>query len=256
MKIFRKLRRAFIEQQKLTKYLTYALGEIILVVIGILIALQINNLNEAQKSEEAEARLIEDLRLEFQENLKELDKDILRLEKSTAATKQILGLVGHKNPSIGAQELDSLLMIQLTSPTWNPSVIVLEELKNSGGYGHIQNPKLKIALLQWERYYSNILEMENAFRRSFEDEIDFLKKHGSLRSIDAVNKDFNVSPSLLPNRNLELLQNYEFENCMDDVYVSSSDQLHNYIEAREIIVRIIEESGGGSRIIRSRLGQD
>lgn len=46
---FRKLRKQLAEENKRSKYLRYALGEIILVVIGILIALQINNWNEHQK---------------------------------------------------------------------------------------------------------------------------------------------------------------------------------------------------------------
>ena len=49
MKIFRKARLDFLGQGKTGKYLKYALGEILLVVIGILIALQINNMNEDAK---------------------------------------------------------------------------------------------------------------------------------------------------------------------------------------------------------------
>ena len=45
----RKMRRNLLSQNKLGKYLLYAIGEVILVVIGILIAVQINNLNEDKK---------------------------------------------------------------------------------------------------------------------------------------------------------------------------------------------------------------
>ena len=50
IKFFRKIRYNLMEQNKTGKYLKYAIGEIILVVIGILIALQINNWNENRKS--------------------------------------------------------------------------------------------------------------------------------------------------------------------------------------------------------------
>ena len=49
LKFFRKIRYNYMEQNKTGKYFKYAIGEIALVVIGILIALQINNWNEARK---------------------------------------------------------------------------------------------------------------------------------------------------------------------------------------------------------------
>ena len=51
IKFFRKIRQNLLSENKFSKYLIYAIGEIILVVIGILIALQINNLNESQKNQ-------------------------------------------------------------------------------------------------------------------------------------------------------------------------------------------------------------
>jgi len=49
IKFFRKIRQRLLSENKFNKYLVYAIGEIILVVIGILIALQINNANENAK---------------------------------------------------------------------------------------------------------------------------------------------------------------------------------------------------------------
>jgi len=49
IKFFRRIRQKLITEGSLSKYLIYAIGEILLVVIGILIALQINNWNEKQK---------------------------------------------------------------------------------------------------------------------------------------------------------------------------------------------------------------
>ena len=51
IKFFRKIRQKLLSENKFSKYLIYALGEIVLVVIGILIALQINNWNEAKKNQ-------------------------------------------------------------------------------------------------------------------------------------------------------------------------------------------------------------
>ena len=58
MKIFRRIRQKLLIDYKLGRYLLYALGEIILVVIGILIALQINNRNQEAGGERGTARHI------------------------------------------------------------------------------------------------------------------------------------------------------------------------------------------------------
>lgn len=49
LKIFRNIRRKYLAEGKSASYLKYAIGEIFLVVVGILIALQINNWNEIRK---------------------------------------------------------------------------------------------------------------------------------------------------------------------------------------------------------------
>jgi hypothetical protein len=61
IKFFRKIRQNLLMENKTGKYLKYAIGEIILVVIGILIALQINNWNEGRKNNEKEATLIKNI---------------------------------------------------------------------------------------------------------------------------------------------------------------------------------------------------
>lgn len=69
VKVFRKIRQNLIEQRKFSRYLLYALGEIILVVAGILIALQINNLNEANKNREYEEKMLSEIRTALQKDM-------------------------------------------------------------------------------------------------------------------------------------------------------------------------------------------
>jgi hypothetical protein len=65
--LFRKIRQKLLQENKVTRYLAYALGEILLVVIGILIALQINNWNEIQQLEREELQLLEEMAVELEE---------------------------------------------------------------------------------------------------------------------------------------------------------------------------------------------
>ncbi|MDX1592301.1 MAG: DUF6090 family protein [Balneolaceae bacterium] len=67
MKFFRHLRKAFMEENKIRKYTLYAIGEILLVVIGILIALQVNNWNEERKAHQISDKTLMSLETELQE---------------------------------------------------------------------------------------------------------------------------------------------------------------------------------------------
>jgi hypothetical protein len=71
IKFFRRIRQNLLIEGKTTSYLKYAIGEIVLVVIGILIALQINNWNEQQKNNKLEkeyyCRLLEDAQQDLEQ---------------------------------------------------------------------------------------------------------------------------------------------------------------------------------------------
>ena len=72
IKFFRKIRQNLLMENKTSKYFKYAIGEIVLVVIGILIALQINNWNENRKSKQA-------VRVALSSLISDLKKDTLQL---------------------------------------------------------------------------------------------------------------------------------------------------------------------------------
>ena len=101
IKFFRKIRQRFISEGKLSKYLIYAIGEIVLVVIGILIALQINNWNESRKQDNEVAGylelMVQELRedVEFYDLLKE--RGIRRIAKLSALTNGQFDVVDLKD---------------------------------------------------------------------------------------------------------------------------------------------------------------
>jgi hypothetical protein len=69
---FRKIRLGLIENKRIRTYLTYAVGEILLVVIGILIAISLNNMKEATDLKQDELKLYEDMATELREDLKDI----------------------------------------------------------------------------------------------------------------------------------------------------------------------------------------
>ena len=83
IKFFRKIRYDHMEKNKSTKYFKYAIGEIILVVIGILIALQINNWNEEKKSIQNGQEILSDIK----ENL---EYNTIRFQKDNKVTHEVI----------------------------------------------------------------------------------------------------------------------------------------------------------------------
>lgn len=69
IKFFRKIRQKLLQENRVSKYLLYAFGEIVLVVIGILIALQINNWNEENKNRIKEKEALEGIKTALKEDL-------------------------------------------------------------------------------------------------------------------------------------------------------------------------------------------
>ena len=85
-RFFRKLRENLLAKNRASQYMLYALGEIVLVVIGILIALQINTWNEERQNRQQEKGIVSTLKQEFHTNRLILNEVLIRLEKTCSMT--------------------------------------------------------------------------------------------------------------------------------------------------------------------------
>jgi len=85
------------ETGKTSKYLKYAIGEIILVVIGILIALQINNWNEFNKERENEKIILNEIRENLKFDLEDFESNIANLQNKIISAKTLLKIIDNKS---------------------------------------------------------------------------------------------------------------------------------------------------------------
>ncbi len=90
IKFFRKIRKKLLTENTFSKYLIYATGEIFLVVIGILIALQINNQNDLRKERQKELQYLENVRSDLVLNIAEMNSYIETRTDQIAAARRIL----------------------------------------------------------------------------------------------------------------------------------------------------------------------
>ena len=141
-KFFRHIRKKLIEKKNVRKYFLYAIGEILLVVIGILIALQLNNWNEQRKSIDYENTLLIEMR-------KSLNNDLFmiteyfepRVNKSKLGIDSLLYFVG-RNELPEQETLRNLLGDMLTDFDYRFDSGSYENLKSSG-LNIIQNDSLR-----------------------------------------------------------------------------------------------------------------
>lgn len=243
--LFRRIREKLIASGSVSKYLLYAFGEILLVVIGILIALQVNNWNEKRLVGEEVNAIVLNLNSEFSDNLELLNNDLLRIDSVLYGLEEILELTLEKNNSIGQQELNELLETTFTTPTWSPSSVVVEELKYSGGFSRLNDETLKRLLFDWERHYLNQQTTLEGYNTYAEKYIEYITLNGSVRTLDAISGTIpGLKPSNIAENNLRMLRDPLFENRIDNFFYLAFLLRDSYQESAVKLKAIIEHTGG------------
>ena len=148
IKFFRKIRQKLLSENKFSKYLIYAVGEIILVVIGILIALQVSNWNKKRIDSDSEKEALFDLKTEIQSNIKELEIIIAEHEKSLVAGEEIKSMIidTKKLNNISNDSLKTILIMMNYNYTYDPKLGILNSVINSGKINLIQNKEIRYML--------------------------------------------------------------------------------------------------------------
>ena len=158
IKFFRNIRKKLAAENKVTPYLRYAIGEIVLVVIGILIALSINNWNENRKNNSWEKKFLTDLKNELEKNKEQLQNiDFIQTKKGDDLIETIT-LVKNADP-LNKSKIDSLFaMTQVSNPTFFPTTGVYDSGLAAGKIENVKNDALKYAIMNlYNHYYKRLV---------------------------------------------------------------------------------------------------
>ena len=98
IKLFRGIRQRLLAKNRFSKYLLYAIGEIILVMIGILLALQVNNWNEQRKLVHKEIQVLTALKEDIKSNTDNLNKGISVTKQMKTNNLKVIGFFEQKTP--------------------------------------------------------------------------------------------------------------------------------------------------------------
>ena len=225
------------------KYMRYAIGEIVLVVIGILIALQINNWNEERKERKIENLILQDLKTEFKENLtdaKRVYDGNLQIFHAMEHIQKITSNQDYKNTQI-----DTLMYDVFDWFDYTPKPGASNNLINSGNLSIIKNRELRSLLTIWSGVVAELEDDEVlAVNYSHNHIIPFMALNYPIRNLEIfdVQESYykNSANENIPNENNiyisydaeELLNNPVFQN-----HISAKKMYarHNYIECMFVI---------------------
>ena len=145
---FRKIRQHLLSKNRFSKYLVYAIGEILLVMIGILLALQVNNWNQSRLDNKEESnylnRMSEDIKGDIQYLGVEIENAKLEIDS--------LGIFLNRMHENQKSHLEFIKLLNLAN--WNPRNIIIQdetfmEMTNSGKFDLIKSNELKSAILDY-----------------------------------------------------------------------------------------------------------
>ncbi len=234
IKFFRSIRQQLLSQNKVSKYLLYAIGEIILVVIGILIALQINNWNEERKNREKEKYYLNSIKTSIDLSQKELNRVIYDAQLISSCSDTLFMLISHnKHEQLNGVFLDSLLFISGDYSLISLNDGGIQEILNTGSLDLIQDERIRVHLASWDERMHEI--------RKFEGETEYLARSYNeylLQFLDY--KRFvldSLNDGIIPEKKQQLLTAPMLTN-----YLSSISAIHKNMYKRYILEKTVLDS--------------
>ena len=245
IKFFRQIRYDLMEQNKTGKYLKYAIGEIILVVIGILIAIQINNWNQQRIQNKEEQLALKNLKQDFEYNYKALDSSLNRTTINIEKQFLVLEYTGNKPKPNTELEFNGLLNALADSKEFFPRNGYLNDLFNSGKLGIIKNQVLRNKLSSWNAVFDNIKAMEREVQISINRVSIMVIKRGSWLNADVAGSSETVKNNIFPKSgfdidNRHLLGELEFENNTENTIFQNDKLTQRQKKGVQLIAEILE----------------
>ncbi len=241
IKFFRRIRKNLLSEGKTGKYFKYAIGEIFLVVIGILLALQINTWNQQRIEIKQEKEILSSLLDEFQYNFNELEESIAINEKVTQSCVKLTELIRKDSIDKVPEIVDQLLVNIGGFNSFDARIGISGEVVNSGKLNILKNGRIRAQLGNWLKILSDgeedILFRSDNYTMNL---MPFLMKrfplaNGELSKVLEFDKSnylvtYKEKSPFKPNLNKSDLM--EFEN-----QIWHHKHNHDYVVINELIIR-------------------
>jgi len=237
IKVFRHIRQRLLSEGKTGKYFKYAIGEIVLVVIGILIALSINNWNENRINSNKERTILANIHKEFIENKIQLERVVKGHRKEHRSSAKIISLfpITSKPDPIVLDSLSRYLWDSYEGYTFNPSQTSINSLSSTSSFDIISNVDLRNLLISWSDLVKDYQEDERYNKEFIMNLYEvYISKH--------FDWNFNFNDE---RNDFKALQSLEFEYLVQNKYDLVNWILYENFELKKVqetLDKIIELS--------------
>jgi hypothetical protein len=230
--LLRKIRHKLMQKNKITDYLLYAMGEIVLVVIGILIALSLNNWNEDRKTKKIEIRYLKEIRANLLFDLNDLDFNIQFNEERFRATKIVLNHLRNQLPYHDSLDvhLSNIALATLSRP--NSSAFQSVSTK---GIEIISNDSLRAKI-------SKLYTFEYGYLMDFERHDDHPHQFSVIwpEIIEALEID-SLTRAARPIDYKDLVSNIPFRNMLTSNLTIRGHMVGVYRRTKKMVTELIDE---------------
>jgi len=252
IKFFRKIRQNLLNEGKTTRYFKYAVGEIILVVVGILIALQINTWYEKQKLKAQEIILLQNFILELDDDLENLKGNQNIFDKVPISIDRIIKFIDEDLPYDDSLKFD----FGTTTQTWAPAINqnIFNSLSNKD-LNLVSNKNLKYEIVSYYAFVETdfnvviaryIAILGNASDKIFDSRFNALW-NGNYKKYKETNNPLDIEAEMVPN---------DFEQLKKDkqyLYFIKSLKNQHYWDMQRPLERAVEKADHLKQLINKEL---
>ncbi|MFC1719960.1 hypothetical protein ACFL00_02325 [Pseudomonadota bacterium] len=233
---------------KIENYLLYAFGEIILIVVGILIAWQINDLNEIKKNRVVQLKIYETLYEELNTNLGVLDNAIVRYNENTLALQNALTYVGLDPGDLNEEARDQIIKIKFRNTKLR--VEALSSINSSDKFQFLENDSLTELIAQYPTELKSYENQEIKIRNIVDNRLKpVLEEHISLIDLlpEKNRKYDQIRATGQKSNYTDLLNSKEYQNAVIDQLLQIQIQLNIGTNLRNITetlaIKLLQELG-------------
>lgn len=228
----RRIRISLIESGSAQKYLLYAIGEILLVMIGILLALQVNNWNQDRLDRKREILLLSEINKEFKYNKKEIRTTINAYNHVKRFCTYMQESFPIEDNKVNRDTISRYLRVFRSLVTSDLSMGSISTLINTSSFDIISNNELRSLLIQWENLVTDLFARETqAINYTRQNIIPYLAKRIPQPYIKGI-YDERVD--------LSFMSTIEFENLINDRLHDSKTLLQVVEGERSKITQALE----------------
>ncbi|MBL0024113.1 MAG: hypothetical protein IPO98_03405 [Saprospiraceae bacterium] len=239
--LLRKIWQSFLVSGRTSSYLKYAIREIILVVIGILFALQVNSWNQNRLEHIEEKKILTNLHSEFLENEKIITQILSKLTEARKSNREIIKLMGATADELKIKNLDSLFFESFPATQFTSSNQSVNNIIQGGRLNIINNEEIIKQLYNWQSQVEAVIIRESAIDDwTYDKMLPVLSKYISFKDMDTYGRFEWTGKSKLKKDYYPLFQSLEYENLLDNFLYLHLQQYEELEKAERIANQIID----------------